>query len=394
MTTAQDCPQPPQRLVNFDAARAKHGEKADAMARMLDVGDLLADAVITELDALGKDGRLILNRGLTDGLDSLDNPPPAIAALLRQLETVPDWVSQESLVAGDPVSLLVPPHWNLLAFIGGSLTHTYSSPSIAKLLVQTGQFDKMAPRRLSETGVWRANAILPGGLLRGAPGYVQTAQVRLLHARVRSTALKHGWDTAQWGVPINQVDTARTWLAFTVVPFLFLERVGFVFKEEEQQGLYQHWWYIAHLLGLDESFFLDIKDHATASPLLDLLDSTVAPPDDNSRALVLALYTAAVHVLSGRPTSFLTEAGAQAILYGVARLYHGDALADALAIPPSTAMPVLPIIAVGNAQLRRSQTTVPGVAAQERELISQYYRGLVNNLPGHTAYQKHAQPDE
>jgi len=51
---------------------------------------------------------------------------------------------------------------------------------------------------------------MPGGLLRGAPGYHATVQVRLLHARIRSSALKHGWDTTEWGVPISQVDVART----------------------------------------------------------------------------------------------------------------------------------------------------------------------------------------
>ncbi|MEV7289883.1 oxygenase MpaB family protein [Streptomyces sp. NPDC093252] len=387
MTPAQDPPRYPQRLIGLEAARAAHGETADTMARMLTAGDPLADAVITELDALGKDARHLLNRGLAEGLDSLDSPPPAVAALLRRLESAPEWVDHEALAAGDSVSLSVPPHWNLLAFVAGSLTHTYRSPSIAKLLVQTGQFDRMAPRRLAETGVWRANAILPGGLLHGAPGYVQTAQVRLLHARVRSTAIEHGWDTARWGVPINQVDTARTWLAFTTVPFLLLERVGFALDDREQRRLYRYWWYIAHLLGLDEDLFLGIEDHAGASPLLDLLDSTIAPPDDNSRALVSALYDAAVQVMAAGPGSFVTEAGARAMLLALARDFHGDTLADALGIPPSPAADLLPVMAIGNTQLRHYQSAAPGPAAQERELIGAYYRDLVADLPGRTAYQ-------
>jgi hypothetical protein len=76
----------------------------------------------------------------------------------------------------------------------------------------------MAPRRLAETGMWAAQATMPGGLLRGAPGYQATVQVRLLHARMRSSALKNGWDAAEWGVPISQVDVARTWLDFTLTP--------------------------------------------------------------------------------------------------------------------------------------------------------------------------------
>ncbi|GAA3706944.1 oxygenase MpaB family protein [Streptomyces tremellae] len=391
MTTAQDPLQFPARLVNLEAAQDKHGEKADHMARMLMVGDPLADAVIVEIDALGKEARRTLSRGLNDGLDSLDNPPPAIEALLRQLETVPDWISQESLAAGDETSLLVPPRWNALAFSGGSLAHTYSSPSIAKLLVQTGKLDLMAPRRLAETSVWKASVVLPGGLLRGGPGYVQTAQVRLLHARIRSSALKHGWDTQQWGVPINQVDIARTWLDFTVVPFAFLARAGIVTNEDEQQGLYQHWWYIAHLLGLNESFFLDIGDHAAASGLLELLDSTITPPDDNARVLVNALFDSTTDVLSSQPNAVLTKEGARELLNALARLYHGDARADALGIPASTATPLLPVIAAGNAQVRRYQTTIPEAAAQERAVNIEQYRALVDSLPGRTEYQSHAE---
>jgi hypothetical protein len=44
----------PGRVINLDEARARHGDKADYMVRMLSAGDPLADAVIVEMDALGK----------------------------------------------------------------------------------------------------------------------------------------------------------------------------------------------------------------------------------------------------------------------------------------------------------------------------------------------------
>jgi hypothetical protein len=45
----------PGRVINLDQARVRHGNKADHMVRMLAVGDPLADAVIVEMDALGKE---------------------------------------------------------------------------------------------------------------------------------------------------------------------------------------------------------------------------------------------------------------------------------------------------------------------------------------------------
>jgi hypothetical protein len=43
-------------VTNLGQARRRHGEKADRMVQLLAVGDPLADAVIVEMDALGKEG--------------------------------------------------------------------------------------------------------------------------------------------------------------------------------------------------------------------------------------------------------------------------------------------------------------------------------------------------
>src|SRR6266481_6123488 len=179
----------PGRVINLDQARVRHGDNADHMVRMLAVGDPRADAVIVEMDALGTDGRRILNAGLAGGLESLTERPPAITALLQQLETMPAWVDPDMLGRGELASLSVSPLWYELCAIGSALVHTYASPAIARLLTQTGRLTTMAPRRLAETGTWAGQAIMPGGLLRGAPGYQATAQVRLrnrnLSARYR-----------------------------------------------------------------------------------------------------------------------------------------------------------------------------------------------------------------
>src|SRR5260370_31029142 len=216
----------PGRVINLDQARVRHGDKADHMVRMLAVGDPVADGVIVEMDALGKEGRRILNAALADGLESLSERPPAITALLQQLETMPEWVDRDTLGRGEVATLSVSPFWYALCAIPSALVHTYASPAIARLLTQTGRLTTMAPRRLAETGMWAGQATVPGGLLRGAPGYQATVQVRLLHAPMPSNALKHGWDTAEWGVPISQVDVARTWLDFTLTPFQALAALG------------------------------------------------------------------------------------------------------------------------------------------------------------------------
>ncbi|TQM13614.1 oxygenase MpaB family protein [Pseudonocardia kunmingensis] len=390
MTVSYEASPVPERVVAPAAARIRHGDRVDLLLRMLQVGDPLADAVVVEFDEFGRPARAALQRGLTDGRTSVPDAPPAVDALLAHVEAVPGWVSEEVLDEGDRVSLAVPPHWSRLANAGGSLTHTYSSPAIARLLVGTGRLTSTAPRRLAETGLWNAAAVLPGGLRHGAPGYVQTVQVRLLHARVRATATAHGWDADRWGVPINQADVARTWLDFTVVPFTLLEGIGYRLTGQEQSRLYRYWWYVGHLLGLDEQFFLGVGDHEQAAELLDLLDSTSAAPDENSRALVGALFDAAISNLAAVPRSPMGESGWRDLLHALARRYHGDETADALGIPESPATSLLPLFAVGEAKARLHQLQVPGALQQAEEAGIAARRGLVAALTDSTAYQDHA----
>lgn len=389
MTASNNVPPAPERAVDLVEARTRHGDRVDLMLRALQAGDLLADAVVVELDELGRSARAALQRGLAEGRASVPDAPPAVDALLAHCETVPGWVAQELLDAGDRTSLAVPPHWRGLAFAGGSLAHTYRSPAIARLLVGTGRLTATAPRRLAETGLWNASVVLPGGLRRGAPGYVQTVQVRLLHARVRASATAHGWDAGRWGVPINQADVARTWLDFTVVPFRFLEGIGYRLTDQEQSRLYHYWWYVGHLLGLDEEFFLGIEDHQQAGELLELLDSTSGAPDENSRALVGALFDAATTNLAAVPQSPMDAAGWRDLLNALAGRYHGEAAAG-LGIAESPVTPVLPLLAAGEAKARRYQLQLPG-AVQEAEAVGvQAFRGIIAALgDSSAAYQDH-----
>jgi hypothetical protein len=389
MTVSKNVSSVPERAVDLAAARDRHGDRVDSMLRALQVGDPLADAVVVELDELGRPARAALQKGLTEGRASVPDAPPAVGALLAHAETVPGWVAPELLDEGDLTSLAVPPHWRGLAFAGGSLAHTYRSPSIARLLVGTGRLTATAPRRLAETGLWNASVVLPGGLRHGAPGYVQTVQVRLLHARVRASATAHGWDTERWGVPINQADVARTWLDFTVVPFTFLEGIGYRLTGQEQSRLYRYWWYVGHLLGLDEEFFLGTESHEQAGELLDLLDSTSAAPDENSRALVGALFDAATTNLAALPQSPMDAAGWRDLLNALAGRYHGEAAAG-LGIAESPVTPVLPLLAAGEAKARRYQLQVPGAVQESVEDGVRAFRGLVAALDdGRAAYQDH-----
>ncbi|GAA2015776.1 oxygenase MpaB family protein [Nocardiopsis rhodophaea] len=405
----EPAPTAPARFVPAEGTRERHpagdrpasaagpGEetgRADSsslVARGLRHGDPVADAVIAELDTLGREARASLDAGLRHGLDSLDSPPPAVAELLRESETPPFPVDAEMLRRGDTTSLSVDPFWSTIAFALGSLVHTYSAPGIARVLTGTGKLTATAARRLAETGLWRTNAILPGGLLRGAPGYLDTVHVRLLHARVRASALRRGWDTETWGIPINQTDTARTWLDFTVIPYTALRKVGIATSAEEESELYRYWAFLAHLLGLDPEWYRPVTDHASADALLSAIDATNAEPDDNARQLVAALLDAVADGQVGRALG-MERAHTRTLLEALTRLFQGDATADALGIERVDAAPFLPVIAMGNARARRWQQF--SVASRDLAMVEtvahrrQEFAGL-----GRTEYQAEVAPD-
>ncbi|WP_405960017.1 DUF2236 domain-containing protein [Streptomyces sp. NBC_00024] len=344
----------------------------------LHAGDPLADAVVAELDLLGAPAQRALDVGLRGGLASLHEPAPeAVAALLRQLESTPPGVDPLMAHRGDVVSLSVPPLWFGLCSITGTLAHTYASPAVAGRLVRAGSPAVMAPRRLAGAGVWARQTMRPGGLLRGAPGYLGTVQLRLLHARIRLTAFEREGGAAEGGAsawntfarrrpPTGQDDPARTWLGLTLVSFRALAAVGIEIDPDEEHSLYRYWSYVAHLLGLDETLYGNVLDHADAERLRALLDARTAAPDDNSRALTTAMVDAQARAMAGAPGAVLSEEHLRYLIHSVLRQSFGDETADLLGVPVPAATHLMPLIGKLNRQSRYWQTFSPASSGEAR----------------------------
>jgi len=375
----------PSRRKNPNMRFAHDDGKIDLLARMLRQGDPLADAVDEELQTHGVEARQALEAGLRNGLATLHDVPAAVAALLREAETLPAWVAPEILQRGAAANLSIEPLWRQISSNLAALLRTYSSPSIARLLVGTGRLATMAGHRIRETGTWAIAATLPGGLTRGGPGYIATIQVRLLHARVRRTNLRRGWDMETWGVPINQVDLARTWLDFNYVPFRALTDLGFDFTAKELQELYQFWGYLGYLLGIDPIFYRDIREHTRAEELLDLIETTNEPPDENSRALVAALLDVTIGSLMNALQS--PPALTADMVHALARFIHGDVLADALGVRRTEHTHLMPLIVHDNQVTRRLQRIEPGVWERMLEQNLAVYRAQLAAPSGPTEYQ-------
>jgi hypothetical protein len=373
-------------LVNLEQARQRFGaRKVDLLIEMTHQGDPLADAVIQALAEANPQDKSQLQQGISQGLSSLAQPLPALHAFLASAEHLPDWVEIPRLQRGSEANLLVGYTWILFSLGPGSLTHTYSSPSIANILVHTGNLTKMASRRLAETGFWHVVSILPGGLQRGADGYIHNLQVRLLHARVRTTLLKHGWDDTAGIVPINQVEMARTWLDVTYVPFNALQKFGITFSKNELADLYHFWQYIAYLLGIDERLYREVTDQDSARELLALIDSTMEGANEHSRALVQAMLQSAAELLLLK----LPFAVKYDLVSALTRRFHGNRLADQLGVKHTWISAFLPLLVVVN---RLQHVWDRRSTAARRKAIERTIRAFaqIPPLEGPTAYQRNA----
>ncbi|MFF7549642.1 oxygenase MpaB family protein [Streptomyces canus] len=367
--------------------QAAADEREALIERSLHVGDPLADAVIAEMDALGASARGLFNEGLEKGLSSLQDVPPAIAALLREVQTVPDWVDAGKLAKGETGYLSVEVQWTQIALALGSLLPEYSTPRIAGVLVGTRRLVDITQRRLQETGKWLNSVALPGGMLLGGPGYLDTVQVRLMHARVRKTQVKHGYDTEALGTPINQVDLVRTWLDFTYSPLEALQKLGITFTDDEMADLYGYWQYVAYLLGVDPALYRSINNHQQAGEWYAAIEEVSGAPDENSIALTAAtieVLTAMLSQLTFKTPLPLT----QDLVAAFARRILGDDLCDRLGVGQSELVSLVDLFAQGNRQSRRWLRMSDEAWQQALKENIEARRFLISLTEGTTVYEQ------
>lgn len=351
-------------------------------------GDPLADAVIAEFDATPTLDRGLINRGLLHGRASLDSCPPALDALLRQTECLPAAVDAARLQRGAEAWLSIPAFWLTMALGPGSLTHTYSSPLIAKVLVKTQNLQARTVRRLAETSMWSHQVVRPQALVPGAPGYVHTVQVRLLHARVRAATLRGGWSPAERGSPISQRDLLRTWFDFTFVPFGALEKLGLGFAPDDIPDLYAMWHGVAHLLGIDAALYQDVWSQSKAAEMLAAIDAEGGPPNADSSALTHSMLQAL-----GQLTAPMLQMPADVttgLMQSMCRHIHGDELADALGVERAWTASLLPALIDANRYRRARDLATPEARQARIALTLREFDAVDGQVRGDTTYQAHA----
>ncbi|PVA11072.1 DUF2236 domain-containing protein [Pelagivirga sediminicola] len=348
----------------WPTARASHGalatqfgtDRADLMHWALTTGDPLADPVAARIAEGDRNLANALDLGLRGGLAALDAPDRELAALLEDIEQAAAGVDDDLLADGARGFWTMPPAVHVISLSVGSLIRVYASPSIAAVLSGTGRLVDGADARLRETAKWLGEAMLPGALRPGAPGYVATVGVRMLHAKVRHYAAKGGYDAARYGTPINQVDLGRVWMDFTHTSWQAEAALGYALTSHDLDRMYRLWGYIGRLLGIDARLVSGITTHAAAQRVDAMFDAVTGPLTAQSATLAQATIES-VSVQLQENINLPVPLG-RMLLRHLTHRFHGSARAAELNIPP--VLLATPLVSAATALIRARRRRLRG----------------------------------
>ena len=257
------------------------------MVEGYDIGDPVADALAADGIRFAKPlQQLIINDSSSgSNLDANLTNNPAFNALTEQFSSYPTWFDPKLAQIGAiayrryPLMLI----WLLrnVALMAG-----YSIPALSLPLIQTGALIHDALPRLMRTYAYilavsehpqlnmkTSNNRQPieQVLAIGSEGWRQSIKVRQIHTLVRSNLLKGkvnaakdvianaaqhhnldgSWNTAYWGLPINQTDMIATHLQFSLLIMRGLRLLGARISGEEAEGILHLWNLASYWMGVD-----------------------------------------------------------------------------------------------------------------------------------------------
>jgi hypothetical protein len=358
-----------------DPSRAQHQAMGQALMR----GDPLADAVAQwMLDQGGARVWPLVERCIRNELRPGEAVSPALKALLAQVAAWPTWADAATLDEGARAMQSTGLH-GMRVLRDAGLMAGYQASAINQTLLQTGALQDGAQRRVAHTTAWWMDVTEVGGMRPGAAGFEMTLKVRLMHAMVRQRLLRgETWSTAQWGLPVNQLDMQATYLAFSVVHLIALQTTGMWLSGGQREAVMHLWRLIGWVMGVEEGLLCLSEAHGRQTLLHNML--TQAPADEGSVKLARALMDEPL----GRHYSgpFASWAGPfnKARHLSLVRWFVGADGMRALGLPMSLPWyPLLCMVPLGvrSTVLNALPGLQPGVAARQRARQRHYLSAVM-----------------
>lgn len=331
----------------------------EEMVAGYDIGDPLTDTLAADGLRFAKPLQQLI---LDNKTDSKLTAHPSFCALAEQFSDHPTWfdplLAQTGAVAYRRYPLML--IWLLrnVALMAG-----YSIPALSLPLIQTGALMHDALPRLMRTYAYilavSEHPLLPKTSTRvpidsvlaiGSEGWRQSIQVRQIHTLVRQNLLsgknnaakgvatkadQHrnpdgSWNTAYWGVPINQTDMIATHLQFSLLIMRGLRLLGARISSEEAEGILHLWNLASYWMGVDLERLP--KDEAACWEWLYTYLSIQQLDFEMGQPLAKALHDLPRQLMGedNRRGRFVEMVNAS-----VTRTLVGDDIGDGLALPKS-----------------------------------------------------------
>ncbi len=360
-----------------------------AMGRALMRGDPLADAVAQwMLEQGGARVWPLVERAIRSQLRPDEAMPLALKDLLAQVSVWPTWADGPKLDAGARAMQSTGLH-GMRVLRDAGLMAGYQASAINQTLLQTGALQDGAQRRVAHTTAWWMDVTEVGGLRPGAAGFEMTLRVRLMHAMVRQRLLRgETWSTAQWGLPVNQLDMQATYLAFSVVHLVALQTTGMWLSRDQREAVMHLWRLIGWVMGVEDELLCLSEAHGRQTLLHNML--TQASADEGSVKLARALMDEPLGRHYAGPLAPWAGPFNKARHLSLVRWFVGADGMRALGLPMS--LPWYPLLCMAPLGVRSAALiAMPGMQAgvaarqraRQRRYLSEVMQGPTSAASGH-----------
>ncbi len=316
------------RVYHFDETLRRHREEFIPLAKALHRTDPLADAAVSAMaDIPTRERMAIIDAAIRGDEAPAPGPPAALEELIEEAHQVPRWVDWSRLERGAAVLMRT-------GILGGitlgakALIEGYCAPAGNKPLAMSGRLQDQAAMRLNETARFVEAVGSPRGMRPGQPGFTITLKVRLMHASVRQLIWQSGrWRSDLWALPINQHDMVATIHLFSTSFLEGVQHLGMRLSPSDQEDFLHLWRYVGYVIGVDEDLLPRTMPEAHLQ--WSIIGATQGPPDDDSRALAMALLENPLHEATTdeeRARARKHVAFAKAICRSLLKEEHADAL--------------------------------------------------------------------
>ena len=350
------------------------------------IGDPLADAMIAELEPLGRgESERLIGLGMHDREDgALRGAPASVREFFAHCREPPDWLDLSSFQPGCRMF-----HRNtrlvLAGMVGGVLVEGFST-TIAKSFFLTGRLRDQGVRRLKQNNRHMLEIFMPGGMETHADGWTHSIRIRLVHAKIRHLfGGSEEWDSAELGTPISAAHVGFAIAAFSARLLKHLKGLGASFSEEERRSFMAVWRYSGYLMGIPETILY--RDEEDALEMFRIGRLCEPPPSMES----ISLATSLIH--SAPLFAGLDDRDERRKLAGyigqISRALIGDELADELNYPESSTRGILWKFRALNRIERVMQRLRPSPSRQMANLttildVSMFDKGGISyKLPDH-----------